>query len=176
MTRHSIQVNRAPVLTLWAAIVAERMGHDREAALTLGKAVAGLNAQSKGRRLHIFEAPKVEKGKKKKAAPARAEVVPLLGRSVPVVKTPDGVRAREKDHPMDPGSVERYLAQKFGDALADVRAAMRTLARAYPPARLNEVGFALYEEFRPGIPEGRGGWGAKGTLNLDAIRVLAKEG
>jgi hypothetical protein len=55
--RHSIQVNRAPVLTLWAAVVAERLGHDRKTALTLGKAVAGLNAQSKGRRLHIFEAP-----------------------------------------------------------------------------------------------------------------------
>lgn len=175
MPRHSIQVNRAPVLTLWAAVVAERLGHARETALTLGKAVAGLNAQSKGRRLHIFEAPVPAKGKKKPPARAPAEAIPLLGRSVPVVKTRDGVRAREKDHAMDPDSVERYLAQKFGDALADVRAAMQALARAYPPSRLDEVGFALYEAFRPGIPEGRRGWGAKGTLNLDAIRALVKE-
>jgi hypothetical protein len=77
---------------------------------------------------------------------------------------------------MDPDSVERYLEQKFGDALTDVHAAMQALARAYPPARLDDVGFALYEEFRPDIPEGRRGWGARGTLDLDAIRALAKEG
>ena len=175
MTKHSIQINRAPVLTLWAAVVAERMGHDRKTALTLGKAVAGLNAQSKGRRLHIFEPPEPAKAKKKPPARARAEAIPLLGRSVPVVRTRDGLRAREKDHPMDPDSVERYLEQKFGDALADVRAAMQVLAQAYRPARLDDLGFALYEEFRPDIPEGRRGWGARGTLDLDAIRALAKE-
>jgi hypothetical protein len=35
--RH-VLVNRAPVLTLWAAVVAERLGFDRPAALSLGKA------------------------------------------------------------------------------------------------------------------------------------------
>ena len=54
MPRDRILINRAPVLTLWAAIVAERLGFDREEALYLGKAVAGLTAQSKGRRLGIF--------------------------------------------------------------------------------------------------------------------------
>ena len=47
----TISINRAPVLTLWAAVVAERLGFDREEALTLGRAVAGLNAYSKGVRL-----------------------------------------------------------------------------------------------------------------------------
>ncbi len=42
-----ITINRAPVLTLWAAVVAERAGYEAEAALTFGKCVAGLNAQSK---------------------------------------------------------------------------------------------------------------------------------
>lgn len=41
-----LQINRAPVLTLWVVVVAERLGYDESAALTLGKAVAGLNAQS----------------------------------------------------------------------------------------------------------------------------------
>jgi hypothetical protein len=58
MATHTVNINRAPVLTLWAAVVAERLGYDHEAALTLGKAVAGLNAQSKGRRLGMFEEPK----------------------------------------------------------------------------------------------------------------------
>ena len=50
----NLSINRAPVLTLWAAVVAERLGFERDEALTLGKAVAGLTAQSKGQRLGIF--------------------------------------------------------------------------------------------------------------------------
>src|SRR5687768_12625118 len=53
--KHTIRVNRAPVLTLWAAVVAERLSFDREAALTLGRAVAGTSAQMKGRALGIYE-------------------------------------------------------------------------------------------------------------------------
>ena len=62
MSERTISINRAPVLTLWAAVVAERLGFHREEALTLGKALAGLNAQSKGRRLGIFK-PHEEKHK-----------------------------------------------------------------------------------------------------------------
>ena len=43
---NTISINRAPVLTLWAAVVAKRLGFDHDEALTLGKAVAGLNAQA----------------------------------------------------------------------------------------------------------------------------------
>jgi hypothetical protein len=50
-----ISINRAPVLTLWAAVVAERLGFNADESLTLGKALAGLNAQAKGRRLGIFK-------------------------------------------------------------------------------------------------------------------------
>ncbi|HKL63094.1 MAG TPA: hypothetical protein VJ883_06985, partial [Woeseiaceae bacterium] len=53
--RHWLKINRAPVLTLWAAVVAERLGFARDEALTLGRAVAGLNAYSKGRSLGLFE-------------------------------------------------------------------------------------------------------------------------
>jgi len=168
----TILVNRAPVLTLWAAVVAERLGHDHAAALTLGKAVAGLNAQSKGRRLGLFEAP--EPGARpKKAKPRKApELVPLLGRAVPVTHTPKGVRAVVKDRPEDPASVERYLEQKFGDALPEVTAAMKALAKSMPPRRLAEEAFPLYEKFRPKIPEGVKGWGAKGVLDLARLRNL----
>lgn len=73
-----ITINRAPVLTLWAAVVAERSGHDPDAALTLGRAVAGLNAQSKGRRLGIFEEAQDKKEAVKMASsePTRVNVSP----------------------------------------------------------------------------------------------------
>src|SRR5262245_56730348 len=63
MTTKTGLINRAPVLTLWAAVVAQRLGFDEDEALTLGKAVAGLNAQAKGSRLGIFK-PHEEKAKK----------------------------------------------------------------------------------------------------------------
>jgi len=51
----TLQINRAPVLTLWAFVVAERLGFERAEALTLAKAVAGLTAHKKGTRLGIYE-------------------------------------------------------------------------------------------------------------------------
>ena len=50
---NTISINRAPVQTLWVAVVAERLGFTEDEALWLGKAVAGLNAQAKGRRLGV---------------------------------------------------------------------------------------------------------------------------
>jgi len=46
-----ITVNRAPVLTLWGAVVAERLGHPPDTALTLGRAVAGAAARVKARNI-----------------------------------------------------------------------------------------------------------------------------
>ena len=48
-----IRVNRAPVLTLWATVVVERLGHPPDTALTLGRFVAGSSACAKARRLGI---------------------------------------------------------------------------------------------------------------------------
>jgi hypothetical protein len=41
-------VNRDPVSTLWASVVSEFLGFEHDEALALGRAVAGLNAYSKG--------------------------------------------------------------------------------------------------------------------------------
>jgi len=40
MAQEPILINRAPVLTLWSSVVAERLGFDRKEALSLAKAVA----------------------------------------------------------------------------------------------------------------------------------------
>jgi hypothetical protein len=45
MAENKIVINRAPVLTLWAAVVAARLGFKPDEALSLGEALAGLNAQ-----------------------------------------------------------------------------------------------------------------------------------
>jgi hypothetical protein len=174
MTDTSLLVNRAPVLTLWASIVAERLGHPHATALTLGKAVAGLNAQSKGRRLGIYEEPAKSRATRPAGRKAIEKAsVELLGRAVPVVSTPDGLRAVVKDRPERPESVERYLEQKFGAGLPAAREAMGALAKAYGRGELAAIAYELYEQFRPRIPEGVRGWGAKGPLDLGAIRAMA---
>jgi len=175
VTEHTILINRAPVLTLWATTVAERFGFHQDEALTLAKAVAGLTAQSKGRRLGIY---KPVPGEVKQArARKRGEefFIEICGRQVPAINTADGVRAVIKDKPIEAKSVERYLESKFGESLESVRAAMRDLAKSFRPEQLMKNAFTLYEKFRPGIPAGVTGWGAKGKLDVERIRSLASE-
>ena len=115
MPNKKIKINRAPVLTLWATVVAERLGFDEETALTLGKAVAGLNAQSKGRKLGIYEEKSEEEKQKerKKKEPAKTEFIELLGRGVPAVKTPQGLRPALDGQPIYAESVDTFLTQNF---------------------------------------------------------------
>jgi hypothetical protein len=175
MNEHKILINRAPVLTLWATTVAERLGFDEDEALSLGKAVAGLNAQSKGQRLGIFK-PVPEEFKKARARKRGEEfLIEICGRQVPAINTPDGMRAVIKNQPIEPKSIERYLESKFGESLSLARAAMHDLAKAFRPEQLRTNAFRFYEEFRPAIPEGVKGWGAKGNLDIDRIRSLALE-
>lgn len=175
MAAEVVLVNRAPVLTLWGAVVAARMGYQWEEALTLGRAVAGLNAQAKGRRLGIFEAPKIEPGKPRKKAGLGEEFwVEVVGRPVPAKRTEQGVRAVVGDIPIDPGAVERYLRAKFGAAYDAVRETMEKLAASFPPKDLAAVAYHLYERFRPVIASGKRGWGQKGKLDLGLMRSLAK--
>lgn len=171
MTSKTLLVNRAPVLTLWAQVVAERLGYERDAALTLGKAVAGLTAQTKGRNLGIYHAR--PSGGGKKHGLGEEFWIELCGRRVPAKRTEQGVRAVVKDQPIDPEKVQIYLEGKFGEELQPVYRAMTRLAGSFTPEALGEESFSLYERFRPRIPPGQKGWGAKGKLDLDLIRSLA---
>ena len=71
-----------------AAVVAERLGHNPDEALTLGPAVAVLNTWSKGRHLGLIkpaEKPRA-KAKTRRQEQPRVEV---CGRAMPVERTPD---------------------------------------------------------------------------------------
>jgi len=96
MSPNKIKINRAPVMVLWGAIVAEQLGYNTDTALTLGKTVAGLNAQSKGQRLGIYE-PGEEKETEaigeKDRTPGEVTYVDLLGGQsrLPTPKTACGL-------------------------------------------------------------------------------------
>ncbi len=174
----TIKINRAPVLTLWGVVVAERLGYKHDEALTLGKVLAGLNAQSKGRSLGIYSPAEKELEKKKQAKERKTgetTMVEVVGRMIPAIQTEHGLRAAVEGEEVDPKSVERYLDKKFGKDLPDVEAALEALAKAYPPEELKQVAFRLYEQFRPQVPEGTKGWGAAGELSLEKVRKLAQK-
>src|SRR5436309_14309156 len=118
-----IRVNRAPVLTLWAAVVAERLGFERDEALTLGRALAGLTAHAKGVRLGLFEPSAPEEVRERRgqlAAGGRLEVHPM-GRPIPVVRPPAGPRPLASCPPPTPHSVGRDLRGKVDGAPPAVR-------------------------------------------------------
>jgi hypothetical protein len=173
----SLRINRAPVLTLWAAIVAERLGLPHETALTAGQAVAGMTAHAKGVRLGIYA--ETTDGKPKPVAPkpdgatGDAKEFLLLGRIVHIAESNDGPRAINKGEFGKPAAVEKYLRSKFGDYLDPARGAMEALAKTLPPKEINERGFHLYEQFRPEVPSDEKGWGAKGILDIARINALA---
>jgi len=175
MAHRTISINRAPVLTLWAAVVAERLGFDEDEALSLGKALAGLNAQAKGRRLGIFKPHEEKPGVAREKERGESFWVELLGRAVPASSTDDGIRAVKGAEMIKPENVRRYLETKFGDDLKSVQSAMRWLAKKNTPRDQAAKAFALYEQFRPQIPEGVKGWGAKGELKLDFLATLPKK-
>jgi hypothetical protein len=50
---------------------------------------------------------------------------------------------------------------------------MVALARSFPPQELAERAYSLYEHFRPEVPAGQRGWGAKGVLDLTRLASLA---
>ena len=113
-TSDTIRINRAPVLTLWAAVVAERLGFDRATALTLGQAVAGLSAYAKGVSLGIIEPcptgarawRPAGRGRGATCRPAR----PRRARGADAGRTAGG----EQGQAGQPGAIEKYLAGKFG--------------------------------------------------------------
>jgi hypothetical protein len=172
--RSSVMINRAPVLTLWAAVVGEMLGFDYDEALTLGRAVAGLNAYSKGVALGLFQpTPKAVSEQRQRLRRNEVVTVDLLHRAVPARHTDEGLRAFSNDRLISPESVKRYLESKFGDALDEVCEAMKGLAKSLTPSELAERAYGLYEKFRPVIPAGKRGWGASGKLDLEAIRKMA---
>ena len=152
----AIRIHRAPVFALWGTVIAERLGYNRDTALTLGHALAGLN-----------DVPHAE-------APTGVTEVELLGRMIPAVETPEGLRALIEKTPCSPALAERYFKNMFGDTLDEVRAGMERLARAYAPSELMQDGFKLYEAFRPEVPFHGTGVGQEEVLHPGRILALAR--
>lgn len=124
------------MLTLWAPVVADVLDFEDGEALTLRRAVAGLNAYSKGVSLGLLQpTPKEVKEQRRKMRKNETVNIDLLHRAVPAIHTNEGLRALSGESPIRAESVEKYLESKFGEALEDVSLAMMEIAKSLPPSQ-----------------------------------------
>jgi len=149
-----IFVNRAPVLTLWAAIVAERLGYPWDECLSLGKAVAALTAQNKGEHSGDYEKAAEEGKPAKKQRMGAHQFIELCGRNVPISSTPEKMRALSGGKEVKSEEVEEYIKVSFGEDLPAVLAVMRKLAKAYSRDELQQKAVGLYLGFMPNSNRG----------------------
>lgn len=172
----SILINRAPVLTLWAAVVASFLHPDEDwtTCLAIGSSISSLCAISKGRAIGQIR-PKDESTKAED------------GHGVENRQTQDDIREREvMGFPMqvDAGGVvvsankkpvnEQNLQAKYGgeEEYAHVKRIMEQALQAWADDKqeLDKKAFHMYERFRPSIATGSAGWGRKGPLDLKKVK------
>jgi hypothetical protein len=173
---YSISINTAPVLALWASVVAARLGFDRDEALTLGRAVAEHKAAAKGSTLPVFKPHQTKVNKAREGKFGDRFLVEVCGQMVEAVKTKNGIRGLVKGKPILPASVQRYLEGEFGYSLYRFEEEMQYLAKAFNRLQLADVAYPLYEKFRPAIPSGAKGAATKGDLDPDLIASLKSFG
>ncbi|KAF9226546.1 hypothetical protein BS17DRAFT_864779 [Gyrodon lividus] len=166
----STVVNRAPLMTAWATVVAERLGFEREEALTIGSVYTEMNAVTKGVSLGL-----VDESRKKEIEPIPGEKQPyvdLMGRR-PLYQTQSSTwRALVGGSPVSPSTAFSYISRAFRQTTPHIMGALRLLAASYPPLELNNIGFALYADFRPTVD----GWGKRGEVPCKRILSLRKMG
>ncbi|GAA5826129.1 hypothetical protein JCM11251_007175 [Rhodosporidiobolus azoricus] len=166
LLKKTVMTNRAPVMTAWAFVVAERLGFRRQEALSIAHVFTDMNASSKGVSLGIMspDAAKVEVG------PSQP-FVDILGRKVPVLSSQNGEwRAISKGLVADPAKAFSYVRSAFRQQMGAVVGSLRLLAASFPREELNKKGYGLYLEFRPEVE----GWGKKGEVRMETILGLRR--
>ena len=143
-----IMINRSPVLTLWASIVAQELFDlSWEEGLSLGSAYAGMLARAKGTSLGIYSEQEQQlKFEEKDSSSPDSDIrtFALMDQSLRVKETPVGLRAilpnpkkhedadyddnEEDDIEQDPHKTWNHLQKKFGDALPHVIELMKQAA------------------------------------------------
>lgn len=169
-----ITVNRAPVLTLWGTVVAERLGYSRATALTLGKTIAAKTAFSKGQTIGRAQRRELPPSPKAKSSAEKTRFIAFMDRHATLVETAAGPLALSEGVPIAYGDVEAYLAEKFGEHLVEARTAMEILAASRSPAQLAREAFGLYAKFRPAIPAGSAGWGKEAIFDTEVVLKMAE--
>ncbi|OCH94137.1 hypothetical protein OBBRIDRAFT_198789 [Obba rivulosa] len=164
-------VNRAPIMTAWAFIVAERLGFQREEALSIASVYTEMNAITKGISLGKYEE---NRGKGMEASKGGSQpYVDLMGRRIPLYQTASSQwRALSKGAPVAPSEAFSYITRALRQTAPHILGALRLLAASYPPGELDKAGYSLYADFRPNAE----GWGQRSEVRCATILDLRKKG
>jgi hypothetical protein len=169
-----IHINRSPVLTLWAAIVAEKIANVTfTEAISLGGALVSLIAKGKGVSLGIFS--DADGGNSSAQAIGADREFDLLGTRIKANSTSAGIRGiGESGEEVDPFRTWNLLQRRFGQSLGYV---YRTLCAAAEAAgdSLPETAYQFYMHIRPQVPCGAKGWGAHGYLEMHKVSSFYSE-
>jgi hypothetical protein len=176
-----IIINRAPVLQLWAASVAN-ITHPElswETCLSAGSAVSSICAVAKGRSIGTVPEKDDSEAKQEKHEKAKEKRKDLDEIDVMHFKLrlKDGLAVVGSDEKGKPGS-EDALKKKFGDEQYDrTKGAFDDALKSWKgrEKELNNNAFHFYEAFRPDVSKGQKGWGRKGELNLNTIASTVKK-
>ncbi|EIW82120.1 hypothetical protein CONPUDRAFT_102921 [Coniophora puteana RWD-64-598 SS2] len=162
-------INRAPLMTAWAMVVAERLGFQREEALSIASAYTEMNAISKGVSIGVFKTSKKEEMERYEGG--AQPYIDLMGRRPLYQTRSEQWRALINASPALPSEAFSYISRSFRQTTSHMVGALRLLAESYPPKILNERGFALYADFRPTAE----GWGARGEVKCEKILSLRRK-
>lgn len=169
-----VVINRSPVLTLWAACVAQFL-HPKvswQTCLSVGSAAASLCAVSKGKSIGVVDAPddteeRKEAKKKEKNEKEGLEEIEVMGFKL-LLK--DGMAMVGKDRKKaNKGALEK----KYGtENYERVKNAFEEGLQSWQNKKedLDKKAFSMYEEFRPNVAAGTKGWGRRGELSLENIQ------
>ncbi|KAJ4478208.1 hypothetical protein J3R30DRAFT_3657519 [Lentinula aciculospora] len=161
-------VNRAPLMTAWATVVAERMGFRREEALSIASSYTEMNALSKGVSLGIFK-----EGKQKGLEAAKGGAQPyvdLMGRR-PLYQIQNNCwRALHNGTPTQPSTAYSYISRSLRQTMPFIMGALRLLANSFTPQEINQEAWGLYTQFRPAGE----GWGERSEVRCTTILALKK--
>ncbi|THV08473.1 hypothetical protein K435DRAFT_771969 [Dendrothele bispora CBS 962.96] len=165
----STVINRAPVMTAWATIVAERMGFNREEALSIATVYTEMNAMSKGVSLGIYKT--TDQRKHLDAVKGGNQpYTDLMGRRIPLLYMSETSqwRALTDSSPTKPSVAFSYISRSFRQTTPHIIGALRLLAESFSPQEINDKAWALYCDFRPS----REGWGERSEVRCDTILGL----
>ncbi|OAP65751.1 hypothetical protein AYL99_01723 [Fonsecaea erecta] len=180
-------INRAPVLQLWAACVSQALypALPWSTHLSIGSAISTLCAISKGRAIGTMDKPsddnpteRAKKERKKRAAEESADDEVNVMRFRLLLKGGNAVVSGKPQK-----ANEALLKGKFGsgDEYERIKRAMEEAIASWKnkgqeEEALNVKAFHMYEEFRPSVQSGQGGWGRKGQLSPEKIRAVVAGG
>lgn len=184
-------VNRAPVMTVWATILLEKLNFSHPEALSLAHCYVNYTSTMRGISLGII--PAAEKERAVHIVGPNQPHFELMGVKIPVMQMQDGsYRGISAGEVVGPEKAFNYMRRSMAQTLSSVVGALtlladsfmepiqeqegsqtdtKTEAMKYGADLLNSRGYDLYAEFRPSTS---GEWGKKGRLWYDKVLALRR--